>query len=41
MKPHPRYRHTLEDLFLHVFVFVDDCLKANERHSRVTRAGRA
>lgn len=31
MNPHPRYQHTLEDLFLHVFVYVDDWLKANER----------
>ncbi|MDQ3398985.1 MAG: IS982 family transposase, partial [Deinococcota bacterium] len=30
MNKHPRYEHTLEDLFLHVFVYVDDWLKANE-----------
>ena len=31
MNKHPRYEHTLEDLFLHVFVYVDDWLKANEQ----------
>lgn len=30
MNPHPRYEHTLEDLFLYVFVYVDDWLKVNE-----------
>jgi len=30
MKNHPRYHYTLEDLFLHVFVFIDEWLKANE-----------
>jgi hypothetical protein len=30
MNPHPRYEHNLEELFLHVYVFVDDWLKANE-----------
>ena len=29
MNQHPRYEHTLEDLFLHVFVYVDDWLNAN------------
>jgi hypothetical protein len=34
MNKHPRYEHTLEDLFLQVFVYVDDWLKANgERFS--------
>ena len=27
MTPHPRYHHTLEDLFLTVFVYIDDWLK--------------
>ena len=27
MTPHPRYQHTLEDLFLTVFVHIDDWLK--------------
>lgn len=31
MNKHPRYQHTLEDLFLQVFVYVDDWLKANEQ----------
>ena len=31
MNQHPRYQHTLEDLFLHVFVYIDDWLKANEQ----------
>lgn len=31
MNSHPRYEHTLEDLFLQVFVYVDDWLKANEQ----------
>ncbi len=35
MNPHPRYKHTLEDLFLHVFVYVDDWLKANEGQFRL------
>jgi hypothetical protein len=30
MTKHPRYQHTPEDLFLQVFVFVDDWLKQNE-----------
>lgn len=30
MTKHPRYQHSLEDLFLHVYVFVDDWLKDNE-----------
>ena len=30
MNKHPRYEHKLEELFLHVFVYVDDWLKANE-----------
>lgn len=30
MKNHPRYQNTLEDLFLKVYVLVDDWLKANE-----------
>lgn len=31
MNPHPRYQHSLEELFLHVYVWVDDWLKANEQ----------
>ncbi len=31
MNPHPRYQHSLEDLFRHVYVLVDDWLKENER----------
>lgn len=30
MTQHPRYQHSLEDLFLHVYVWVDDRLKENE-----------
>ncbi len=30
MNPHPRYQHSLENLFLHVYVLVDDWLKENE-----------
>jgi hypothetical protein len=30
MTQHPRYQHSLEDLFLHVYVLVDDWLKENE-----------
>ena len=29
MKTHPRAKHTVEDQFLHVFVYVDDWLKLN------------
>ena len=32
MTTHPRYQHSLDDLFLQVFVYVDDWLKANEAH---------
>lgn len=30
MNPHPRYQHSLEELFLHVYVIVDDWLKENK-----------
>lgn len=30
MNPHPRYQHSLEDLFMRVYVWVDDWLKTNE-----------
>ncbi|CAN5738749.1 hypothetical protein BH24DEI2_BH24DEI2_14530 [soil metagenome] len=30
MNQHPRYQHKLEDLFLHVFVYVDGWLNVNE-----------
>lgn len=30
MTQHPRYQHSLEDLFLRVYVWVDDRLKENE-----------
>ena len=30
MTTHSRYQHSLSDLFLHVFVYVDDWLKANK-----------
>ena len=30
LNPHPRYQHSLEDLFLHVYVLVDDWLQENE-----------
>lgn len=30
MTKHPRYQHSLEDLFVHVYVLVDDWLKENE-----------
>ena len=29
---HPRYQHTLDDLFLHVFVLIDDFLQPFESH---------
>lgn len=29
-KPHPHNQHDLDELFLHVYVLVDDWLKANE-----------
>ncbi len=32
MKPHPRHHSTPEDLFLHVFIHVDDFLKPYETH---------
>lgn len=35
MKHHPRYDSMLEELFLRVFVFVDDWLKANEGRFRL------
>ena len=31
MSKHPCYTYTPEDLFLHVFVLVDDWLKENEK----------
>jgi hypothetical protein len=32
MTTHPRYQHSLEELFLRVYVLVDDWLEANEAH---------
>ncbi len=32
MTTHPRYQHTLDELFLRVYVLVDDWLKENETH---------
>ncbi len=32
MTKHPRYQYSLEDLFLHVYVLVDDWLDAHEEH---------
>jgi hypothetical protein len=32
MKRHPRYHFTPEELFLHVFVCVDDWLKSYDAH---------
>lgn len=40
MKSHPRYHSTLEDLFLRVFVLVDDWLKANEGRFRLPKQPR-
>ena len=37
MTKHPRYQHTPEDLFLHVYVFVDDWLKQNEHTLRLPK----
>jgi hypothetical protein len=37
MTTHPRYQHRPEDLFLHVFVFVDDWLKQNEAQFKLPR----
>ena len=37
MTRHPRYQHTPEDLFLHVYVFVDDWLKQNEHTLKLPR----
>ena len=31
MTHHPRYQHTLEDLFLTVFVYIDDWLKPYQK----------
>jgi len=31
MTQHPRYQHSLKDLFLQVYVLVDDWLKGNEK----------
>lgn len=40
MKDHPRYHYTLEDLFLQVFVFVDDWLRANEQRFKLPQQPR-
>ena len=32
MNPHPHYQHTLDELFLRVYVLVDDWLKENETY---------
>jgi hypothetical protein len=37
MTKHPRYQHTPEALFLHVYVFVDDWLKQNELTLKLPR----
>jgi len=37
MTKHPRYQHRPEDLFLHVFIFVDDWLKQNEALFKLPR----
>ena len=31
MNPHPRYQYRLEDLFLTVFVYIDDWLKPYQK----------
>ena len=31
MTPHPRYQYTLADLFLTVFVYIDDWLKPYQK----------
>jgi hypothetical protein len=40
MKHHPRYHYTLEDLFLQVFVFVDDWLKLHEQRFNLPKQPR-
>lgn len=35
MRNHPRYQHSLEELFLKVFILVDDWLKANQERFRL------
>ncbi|WP_245587695.1 IS982 family transposase [Calidithermus chliarophilus] len=35
MRNHPRYQHSLEELFLRVFILVDDWLKANQERFRL------
>lgn len=40
MTQHPRYQHSLEDLFLQVYVLVDDWLKANEQRLGLPRQPR-
>jgi hypothetical protein len=35
---YPRYQHSLEELFLEVFILVDDWLKANQERFRLLQA---
>ena len=37
MTQHPRYQHSLEELFLHVYVVVDDWLKENQARFALPR----
>ena len=37
MKTHPRNKHTLEELFLQVFVYVDDWLKDNQERLKLPK----
>jgi hypothetical protein len=40
MNPHPRYQHSLEELFVRVYVLVDDWLKDNEGRFALPRQPR-
>lgn len=40
MKNHPRYHYTVEELFLQVFVMVDDWIKENEQRVRLPKQAR-
>ena len=37
LNPHPRYQHSLEDSFLHLYVLVDDWLKENEARFKLPK----
>ena len=37
MKTHPESKHTLEDIFLHTYIYIDDWLKLNEARFRLPK----